>query len=188
LKKLWLISVASAALAAFACGPANAGWVLTDTNGGDGSLGTPTAPYTYEIVGADNDVGETLTTLTNTATSAGTVTFNWSYTTDDCCGSHWDPGGYILNGAETQLNPVLAAYADDGATYTGSFALALAPGDTYGFYIDSLDSVEGPGIIEFDTSNQVPEPSTWAIVIGGLLVAGFAMRRRKDWGSRLLKS
>ncbi len=157
-------------------GPASAQWVLTSTNGGDGHLGVPDPGYQYLVIGSDNGVGESLTTLENTATMAETLTFNWSYTTHDCCGSYWDPGGYVIDGVLTQLIPNLPAYADVGATYTGTVSLALSPGDSYGFYINSRDSIEGPGTIEF---SAVPEASTWAMLVAGFGLLGYMGIRRR---------
>jgi len=174
MRTLLATGVAAAALVGLAAGPASA-WTLTDTNGGDGHLGTPGAGYAYQVVGADNDVGGSLTTFENTAGAAETLTFNWSYTTFDCCGSYWDPGGYVVDGVFTQLSPSLPPYADDGATYTGSFSISVNPGDTYGFYVYSVDSIEGPGTIEFSSA---PEPTTWAMMLAGLGMLGLALRRR----------
>jgi hypothetical protein len=177
MKTLLATGVAAAALVGLAAAPASA-WTLTDTNGGGGSLGTPDPGYDFLIIGSDNGVGESLTTLTTTAATAETVSFKWSYTTDDCCGSYWDPGGYIIDGVETQLSPSLPAYADVGATYTGTVALSLSAGDTYGFYVDSLDSLGGPATIEF--GSPTPEPATWAMMLAGFGMAGFALRRRSS--------
>ncbi len=175
-RKALAISVAAGALLGFAAGPASAQWVLTSTNGGDGHLGTPDPGYQYLIVGSNNGVGQSLTSLVDTATMAETVSFNWSYTTYDCCGSYWDTGGYMLDGIYTQLTPAVGPYADVGATYTGRLTLALSPGDTYGFAINSVDSIEGPGTIEFAS---VPEASTWAMLLAGFGMLGFVGMRRR---------
>ena len=176
MKNSLVMGVAAAALLSLTAGPASAQWVLNSTNGGDGHLGIPDPGYLYQIVGSDNDVGESLTTLENTAAMAETLTFKWSYTTMDCCGSVYDPGGYVINGVLTQLTPSVGPMADIGATYTGVVSLVLGAGDTYGFYVDSTDSILGPGTIEFGT---VPEPSTWAMLLVGFGVLGyFGVKRR----------
>ncbi len=171
-----ILATGVAAVALAAAGSANATFVLSNDNGGDGYLGVPDPGYDFLLVGADNGVGPNTTTYTNTATVAETLDIKWSYTTYDCCGSYWDPAGYILNGVETQLAGMPSPYTDVGATYTGSFLLTLAPGDTYGAYVYSLDSFEGPSTIEFGTA--VPESSTWAMMIVGFgLVGGLGLRR-----------
>jgi hypothetical protein len=177
MKLLTMGGVAALALTAAIAGSANA--QLVSTNGGDGYLGTPDPGYDFLVVGSNNGVGESLTSFTGVAPVPLTLDVIWSYTTYDCCGSFWDPGGYILNGVETQLTPSLAPYADVGATYTGSFTISLAPGDTFGAYIDSVDSVAGPGAIEFGISLGTPEPATWAMMLSGFGLVGLALRRRK---------
>ncbi|MGH7025663.1 MAG: PEPxxWA-CTERM sorting domain-containing protein [Caulobacteraceae bacterium] len=181
MKSTWI--AAGAAGLMFATVAGGAAWAngvptLTVTNGGDGSYSAGPTPYEFTVTGSNNDVGESLTTLTETISSAETQTFDWSYTTYDCCGSYWDPGGYILNGVETQLNPVLASGADEGATYTGSFTIALNAGDTFGFYIDSSDSEDGASTISFYGPSGVPEPATWALLLAGFGLAGAALRRK----------
>jgi hypothetical protein len=160
-----------------AAGAADA-WVLNSSNGGDGHLGSPDPGFAALIVGSDNGVGGSLTDYTTTAAAAGTLTFSWQYTTYDCCGSYWDPGGYEINGVLTQLNPSLPPYADVGATYSGTVSFAVNAGDTYGFYVYSLDSIAGPATIEFGSA--VPEASTWALMILGLGAGGAMLRRRRS--------
>lgn len=179
MKSVLAAGAALITLMAIAAAPAQAGvWVLSNDNGGDGHLGTPDPGYQYQIIGADNGVGPNTTTFVNTAASAETLNFKWSYTTHDCCGSYWDPGGYVVNGVKTQLAGSPSSGTDVGATYTGSLSLNLNAGDSYGFYVYSLDSVAGPGVIEF--SAGVPEPGTWALMILGVAMIGYAARRRSS--------
>ena len=107
-------------------------FILTNSNGGDG-YATPVSGG-YDLFGADNGVGGNTTDLFATSTSVKTVTYNYKYTTHDCCGSEYDPAGYYLNGVETQISP---ASSNPYETNTGSVTFDLTFGDSYGFYVSS---------------------------------------------------
>ena len=80
--------------------PAN--W--TQSIQGDGSIDTSTAPGSILLVGANNWTGVDLnqnTDFTIAAPTAGTVSFDWNFSTIDL--PEFDPFGYLLNGAFTQL-------------------------------------------------------------------------------------
>ena len=115
-----------------------------------------------------------LTTYTFTAASAEFVACSWAYETYDFGGAYWDPAGYVLNGVFHQLS-------DDSLPYLGTeqgfLSVRLNPGDTFGFYVLSLDSLEGPGAITVTpTDIPVPEPSSLALLAA--VVLGWAVRRR----------
>ena len=152
---------------------ANAAYTLTTTNGGDGSVAAGPAPYTFTITGANNGVGSSLTSYTDVASGALTITASYSYTTNDVDGAAFDPAGYTINGALFQLSPGSSA---SGYTQTGTVSFSVLAGDTYGFYVNSTDSILGTGTLSI---GAVPEPATWALMIGGFGMTGFAMRRRK---------
>jgi hypothetical protein len=175
--KALFMGATAVALLLPASGSANAAFVLSNDNGGDGHLGTPDPGYDFLLVGSNNGVGANTTTYLETVTTAETLDIKWSYTTFDCCGSFWDPAGYYLDGTEHQLAGNPAPYTDIGATYTGSFLVNLSPGDTFGAYVFSRDSAGGVSTIEFGSA--VPEASTWTMMIAGFgLVGALAMRRR----------
>jgi hypothetical protein len=157
---LFVISIAGYASAA--------PWSLSNSNGGDGYVVlTPTG---FQLWGADNGVGANTTTYTFTAPVAETLTLPWVYTTYDCCSSYWDPAGYVLNGAYTQLSADFLFGSQSGKLY-----INLSAGDMFGFYVYSRDSVLGRGEIAVTTT---PEPGTLALLGSGLL-AGLGVIRRK---------
>jgi hypothetical protein len=112
--------------------PAN--W--TQTIQPDGSINTGGAPASITLTGADNGGGNKNTDFTIAAPSGGTVSFNWSFLTAD--GPFYDPFGYLLNGAFTQLTD------NDGAqNQTGSASFNVLAGDVFGFRQNSDDSIFG---------------------------------------------
>lgn len=149
---------------------------LANSNGGDGYI-VGSAP-TFQLYGADNGAPTNYTTYTTTASAAESVTFNWAYTTYDCCGSEWDPAGYVLNGVYTQLstNSDIEGELDTSGTKT----LNLLAGDKFGFYVYSPDSILGRGelAVNMTSAAPTPEPGTLLLIGTGLLGAAGAVRRR----------
>ena len=115
--------------------PAN--W--TQTIQPDGSISTGGAPASITLTGADDEVGTNENTdFTIAAPSGGTVSFDWSFSTDDGDGPLWDPFGYLLNGAFTQLTDNSGAQ-----NQTGSASFNVIAGDVFGFRQNSVDSILG---------------------------------------------
>ena len=155
--------------------PAN--WTLA-TNGGDGSVVTLGAPTSITLIGSDT--GSTLpisTDFTTLAVGDGLVSFSWNYETFDSGSPNWDPFGYLLDGAFTQLTD------NSGAnTQSGTASFSVLAGQTFGFRVNSVDGTFGPAqsiISSFEVgSAAIPEPGTWAAA--ALLAGGAAfMRWRK---------
>ena len=142
-------------------------YTLTNSNGGDGYI-VGSAP-SFQLFGADNDAGAIYTAYTTTASAAETVNFDWSYTTFDTAGSYWDPAGYVLNGVYTQLST-------NGDT-SGTRSVNLLAGDTFGFYVYSVDSVAGRGELYVNMA-PTPEPSSLLLLSSGLLGMAGIVRRR----------
>lgn len=152
---------------------AQAAFVLANSNGGDGYV---VGSYpTFDLFGADNGASNNYTTYTDTFATGGTISYAWTYTTNDCCGAAWDPGGYVLNGAYTQLSPDVFGPPGTGDS-SGILTVTINPGDTFGFYVFSPDSIEGRGDIAV-TLARVPEPASLAIL--GAALGGFSLIRRR---------
>ncbi|MBN8832151.1 MAG: PEP-CTERM sorting domain-containing protein [Sphingomonadales bacterium] len=88
------------------------------------------------------------------------------------------------SGLSSYINAANALYADSGELAKGTYEFFVATSD--GYYKESGKHkktwVEGKQDLLFYTftpANAVPEPATWAMMIGGFGLAGAAMRRRK---------
>ncbi|MDB9434879.1 PEP-CTERM sorting domain-containing protein [Microcystis aeruginosa] len=139
-------------------------WTLTNSNA-DGFVDTSGAPASISLTGGDNGSGSSGTTdYTTTAAAAGTVTFDWNYSTND--GPFFDPFGYLLNGSFIQVT-------DDGGglVQNGTSTFNVLAGDSFGFRIATTDNILGRGSVTISNfSAPIPEPSTVLslLVLGGL--------------------
>lgn len=164
----------AAAVAAFVAVPAGAvGFV--NIGGGDGTFALGPAPYFATITGPDNDADDAIAQYTEIAPFDFLYSFFWKYTTFDVDGSSFDPAGYVLNGVYTQLTSNDQPF---GSVQSGSFSILLSMGDEFGFYVATTDGILGPGVLSFG-SGVIPEPGTWAMLIAGFGLVGFAARRRR---------
>ena len=125
------------ALTLFAGGYAPTNW--TQSIGGDGSINTGGAPASITLIGANDGNGfgnPANTDFTIAAPTAGTVSVDWAYSTDDEK-AQYDPFGYLLNGAFIKLT-------NDGvANQSGSASFSVLAGDVFGFRQNSVDSILG---------------------------------------------
>jgi hypothetical protein len=102
----------------------------------DGSIDTSNAPTSITLRGANDGGGNKSTDFTIAAPLAGTVSFDWAYSSEE--NPFWDPFGYLLNGGFTRLT-------DNGGnqSQSGSVSFSVLAGDVFGFRQNSLDSVFG---------------------------------------------
>ena len=99
---LGLAASPAQALTQFAGDYAPGNWTF-NANGGGGSIVTSGAPGNIVLRSSDDgSSGNVNTDFTIAAPTAGTVSFDWNFSTLDTS-SEFDPFGYLLNGAFTQL-------------------------------------------------------------------------------------
>lgn len=152
---------------------AHASYVFSNDNGGDGALVGAVPSFT--ITGPDNGVDAGFTDVAayvQTFASAASVTFDWRYQTFDHGGALFDPGGYVLNGVLTPLSDD----SDPGEVESGRTTVAVNPGDTFGWYVESFDSEFGRGELDVSVESvpvPVPEPANAPLLMAalGLLAA-----------------
>ncbi len=147
-------------------------WTFTNSNA-DGFVNTGGAPASISLTGGNNDSGSSGTTnYTTTAAAAGTVTFNWNYSTNDSDGPFSDPFGYLLNGSFTQVTN-----DGGGVVQNGTSTFNVLAGDSFGFRIFTRDNSFGRASVTISNFSapapvpaSVPEPSTVLslLVLGGL--------------------
>ena len=154
------------------------------------------ADYSFD---ADNAFSETLTSFSITATSAGSLSFEWELTTEDVgFEGDFESLDLTLNGnPSSQILPSsflgLVGTDPDTFEYSNSAfgsvtALDLLAGDILSFNLFSYLSIDGAAtarIFEFaftladatgGQGGNVPEPSILALFVLGL--AGFTIARR----------
>ena len=165
------------------------GFSTAVTNGGDGSVSASSPFPTITITGSNNGVGQSLTQYTATVATGGTFSFNWGYQSNDSSGAYvpaspfgpavyLDPAGYIIGSTMYQLS-------GQNINSSGLQSVTLNAGDTFGWYVDSTDSLYGAGVLSITpadvVTSPVPEPSSYAMLLAGLGLIGFiAYRRRND--------
>ena len=144
------------------------------SNVNGGAIDTSGAPNTVVLTSSDNGGGNLNQDFTVTAVANGTVSFDWSYATNDGDGSIYDPFGFLYNGVFTQLT------TNGVFSESGSFVFTVFAGDIFGFRANSVDSIFGAAtttISNFNGPSQVPLPG--AIWLIGAPLMGLLGKKRK---------
>lgn len=105
----------------------------------------------------------------------GTYSFHWAYSTADDAGPGGDLFGLLVNGARIQLS-------DPGGAVSQSGDRTFSASSSFGWYINCTDCTGGAAsatITAFNTVAAVPEPATYALMLGGLAAFGVLTRRRR---------
>jgi hypothetical protein len=153
------------ALTQFAGDYAPANW--TQSIQGDGFINTGGAPASISLSGADDGtVTNQNTDFTIAAPTAGTVSFDWAFSTDDMLPES-DPFGYLLNGAFTQLT-----IDNFSLTQSGSASFSVLAGDVFGFRQNSPNSCCGGASTTISNFNGPLAASGPASVPGPLPLLG----------------
>lgn len=189
-----LIGFSTSAAADFSGAYAPGNWTFSqgnDANIGNGAVDT-NAPTSITVIGSDYPEAEedfdfpALTSFTIVAAGTGKVMFDWNYHTSDIAGPGWDQAGYLLNGIRHQFSydgskNSAGDFIPGPNSQNGSASFDVVAGNTFGFYIDSLDSVEGAASLTISSfSAPVPEPGQAAMLALGLLVMGYVGSRKRQ--------
>jgi len=141
--------------------PAN--WTFK-ANTGDGSFDASNAPDKIMITGNNDGFGGINTTYEVDILCDGTISFDWLYDGEPVGGfggPFFDPSGYLLNGALTQLTNDVGAEVQSGSAST-----PVVAGDVFGFYIFSTDGGFGPGIFTMIDNFEGPT----CLAVGGEII------------------
>ncbi len=179
MKMLLCASIVSLAFALPASAAVDSTSFTLDTDGGDGFVVAPDAPFAFTLSGNNNGADAVITTFGTVASSALNVSGQFRYQSDDVDGSSFDRAGFFVNSIFTQLSLDTLL---QGEVQSGFFSFAVAAGEEYGFYIDSSDGELGRAQLSVGEApvGAVPEPATWAMMLLGFGVVGFALRRRRQ--------
>jgi hypothetical protein len=117
-------------------------WTLSRSNPCDnGYVNASGAPASIEIWSSDNTgCGNSVVYYGITAFTSGTVSFDWVYTTFDRDGSFYDRFGYFKGNEVVQISPL---GLPNGASESGTTTFEVNQGETFGFYMESVDNVLG---------------------------------------------
>lgn len=164
---------ANSAQAAFLGYYSTNNWKLNNTSA-DGSINTSAAPFQITLTGGDNQSGNLGTTdYTITADKLEQVNFSWNYSTLDYSSSN-DPFLFLLNGQTTDI------YNTTLDTGSGNFTTTVAPGDVFGFRVQTVDNLNGRATVTVSnfSATAIPEsPATLGILMIGAAGALWQWKR-----------
>jgi hypothetical protein len=154
MKKLYLFSffalfLSLTSFTQFSGSYAPAKWTTTKTTGAGivntASVNASGAPSTLAITGSDDPSNPFTSTpvdidYTIVAAASGTLSFNWSYVTNDQDHDpQWDVVGVLVGGVFTQLT----ANTLNLVNQSGSFSRAVTAGTVIGFRVRAIDNSFG---------------------------------------------
>lgn len=110
-----------------------------------------------------------------TISLAGSYTFSWSYTTSDSSGPGGDIFGILVDGTPLALS-------DPGGASTQSGVRTVSALSSFGWYVNCTDCIEGSAKVTISNFVvAVPEPASWALMVGGGLgLAGWRRRQQRQ--------
>lgn len=149
-----------------------------------GSIDASGAPAGIALTGGNDESGlPSLTRYSIKAPFTALVSFSWSYLTVDSGGPDMDRAGYFVGGTDFQLS------RNNGFDTQNGFvsSLNVSEGQTFGFYVQSMDSSFGPATLTIGNLalTPTPEPSTVMLTATALAIGLTRLGRRRKPQSRL---
>ena len=143
-----------------------ANWSLSNTNA-DGSVNTTGAPASIALTSGNNGSNASGdTNYTITVATTGTISFSWSYSTDD--GPDFDYPSVIVNGVPT----LFTGYNQSGASnQSGSMTVNVIAGQSFAFNMHTLDNTFGPATVVISNFAATKKPNlNWVATNGGTII------------------
>ena len=137
----------------------------------NGSVSPSTGDATMITLTSDTTETGGFTDFFITVPLSGTISFDWFFVNDDL--PAFETSGYVLNGARTELS--LGGLPSVVVLPT---MVAVVAGDVFGFYVESLDGIDAPGMLEI-SNFSAPVPLPAAIWLLGSALLGLGVFRRR---------
>ncbi|MEZ4800802.1 MAG: hypothetical protein R2809_13705 [Flavobacteriales bacterium] len=118
------------------------------SNGGDGVVDLSELPSNISVIGSNSLSFSEIFTAAAVVAKQVNISFDWTFEAGDSgVGSEdpafYDPFGYWINGEFTAISNVYGA-----DNQSGSYSIIVPAGSIFALGINSVDDIEGPGIVE----------------------------------------
>ena len=162
---------------------ANAAYVVTNSQTGDFTPGSFFSPLPSLVLASSNGASSpspNVVTYTDTFLSDTTLSFDWAYAIIDSRGSTFDKAGYVLNNTFTQLST--DGQLGSNTIQSGSVLISIMANDIFGWYIDSVDSLDGFAALKVTNysaaPSAVPVPAALPLMASALVAFGISRRSK----------
>jgi len=161
---------------------ASAAYVVTNSNSGaftPGSVFDSIPNFTLASSYNASAPSPNTVAYTDTFLSDTTLSFDWAYAIIDSRGSTFDKAGYVLNNTFTQLSTD-GQLGSFNTIQSGSVLISIMANDIFGWYIDSVDSLDGFAALRVTNYSAAPSavPVPAALPLMASALVAFSISRR----------